>query len=185
MGDGQQGPGAGATSQRAVEDSLRRLQTDVIDLYQSHDDDPGTPLEETLERLRRADQGRQGARDRRVELHRAARLAEALAISAAATACRATRRCSRSTTSYDRAGLRGATRDRCAAAADSASSPSSRWPSGFLTGKYRSEADLGQSARGQGVKKYLNARGLRILAALDEVAKRAHATPGAGARSPG
>jgi aryl-alcohol dehydrogenase-like predicted oxidoreductase len=48
---------------------------------------------------------------------------------------------------------------------------------GFLTGKYRSEADLGKSARGAGVKGYLNERGLRILAALDEVAARLAATP--------
>jgi aryl-alcohol dehydrogenase-like predicted oxidoreductase len=50
--------------------------------------------------------------------------------------------------------------------------------SGFLTGKYRTEADLAQSARGQGVKKYMNDRGMRILAALDEVAKEKHAKPG-------
>ena len=44
--------------------------------------------------------------------------------------------------------------------------------SGFLTGKYRTEADLGQSARGAGVRGYLNPRGLRILGALDQVAQR-------------
>ena len=49
--------------------------------------------------------------------------------------------------------------------------------SGFLTGKYRSEADLGKSARGGGIKKYLNARGQRILQALDDVAKQHKATP--------
>jgi aryl-alcohol dehydrogenase-like predicted oxidoreductase len=49
--------------------------------------------------------------------------------------------------------------------------------SGFLTGKYRSEADLAQSPRGQGVKKYLNERGMKILAALDEVAKSVRAKP--------
>ena len=49
--------------------------------------------------------------------------------------------------------------------------------SGFLTGKYRSEADLTKSPRGQGVKKYLNERGLRILKALDEVANKYHSTP--------
>ena len=47
--------------------------------------------------------------------------------------------------------------------------------SGFLTGKYRTEADLGQSPRGGGVRKYMNPRGMRILAALDQVAQR-HAT---------
>jgi aryl-alcohol dehydrogenase-like predicted oxidoreductase len=48
---------------------------------------------------------------------------------------------------------------------------------GFLTGKYRSEADLGKSPRGGGVKKYLNARGHGVLKALDEVAARHKATP--------
>jgi aryl-alcohol dehydrogenase-like predicted oxidoreductase len=50
--------------------------------------------------------------------------------------------------------------------------------SGFLTGKYRSEADLGKSARGGGVKKYLDKRGMRVLAALDTVAERLNAKPG-------
>ena len=49
--------------------------------------------------------------------------------------------------------------------------------SGFLTGKYRTEADLSKSPRGQGNKKYLNPRGLRILDALDEVAADRRATP--------
>jgi aryl-alcohol dehydrogenase-like predicted oxidoreductase len=49
--------------------------------------------------------------------------------------------------------------------------------SGFLTGKYRSEADFGSSARGQRMSKYLNERGRRILAALDEVAAQHRATP--------
>ena len=48
---------------------------------------------------------------------------------------------------------------------------------GFLTGKYRSEADLAKSPRGQGVKKYLTPQGLRMLQALDAVAKRCQATP--------
>jgi aryl-alcohol dehydrogenase-like predicted oxidoreductase len=50
--------------------------------------------------------------------------------------------------------------------------------SGFLTGKYRSEADLSKSPRGAGVKKYLDARGRRILEALDDVAASHAATPG-------
>ena len=48
---------------------------------------------------------------------------------------------------------------------------------GFLTGKYRSEADLGKSARGPGMKKYLNPHGMEILDALGEVARRLNATP--------
>lgn len=49
--------------------------------------------------------------------------------------------------------------------------------SGFLTGKYRSEKDLSKSPRGQGMKKYLNERGFRILRALDDVGARYHSTP--------
>jgi len=49
--------------------------------------------------------------------------------------------------------------------------------SGFLTGKYRSEKDLSQSARGERVKKYMNDRGVRILQALDQVAKQYNSTP--------
>src|SRR5438552_2557710 len=49
--------------------------------------------------------------------------------------------------------------------------------SGFLTGKYKSAADVANKARGDFVKKYLNERGSRILGALDQVAKRLHATP--------
>ncbi len=49
--------------------------------------------------------------------------------------------------------------------------------SGFLTGKYRSEQDFGKSARGQGMTRYLNERGHRILQVLDEVAAEEHATP--------
>jgi aryl-alcohol dehydrogenase-like predicted oxidoreductase len=48
---------------------------------------------------------------------------------------------------------------------------------GFLTGKYRSEADLGQSPRGAGIKAYLNERGRRILATLDGLAAELDATP--------
>ncbi len=49
--------------------------------------------------------------------------------------------------------------------------------SGFLSGKYRSEADLSKSQRGGRVKKYLNERGFRILKALDEVAAQHNSTP--------
>jgi aryl-alcohol dehydrogenase-like predicted oxidoreductase len=49
--------------------------------------------------------------------------------------------------------------------------------SGFLTGKYRSEADLGKSKRGGGIKKYLNERGFRILHALDQVSKQYNTNP--------
>jgi aryl-alcohol dehydrogenase-like predicted oxidoreductase len=49
--------------------------------------------------------------------------------------------------------------------------------SGFLTGKYRSKADLKQSPRGEDVEQYLTPRGFTVLSALDAVAARHHATP--------
>jgi aryl-alcohol dehydrogenase-like predicted oxidoreductase len=49
--------------------------------------------------------------------------------------------------------------------------------SGFLTGKYRSEADFSKSKRGESVKKHMNARGLKILSALDQVAQQSNSTP--------
>ena len=68
MGDGKVGL-APAYIRQAVDDSLHRLQTDHIDLYQSHDDDPNTPLEDTLGAFAELIQRRQGARHRRQQLH--------------------------------------------------------------------------------------------------------------------
>ena len=159
---------------RAVEDSLKRLQTDVIDLYQSHRDDPETPLEETMEAhaaLVKAGKVRVvGASN-----YSADRLKEALAASAKAGIPR-----------YDtlqplynlcdRAEFEGALQDLCVAE-KIAVIPFYSLASGFLTGKYRSEADLEGKARGGGVKKYVNARGFGIVKALDDVAARHGATP--------
>ena len=72
---------------------------------------------------------------------------------------------------YDRASFDGPLRDLCMAEEIGVITYFSL-AKGFLSGKYRSEADLGQSPRGGGVKAYLNPRGFRILAALDEVASR-------------
>ena len=68
---------------------------------------------------------------------------------------------------YDRASFDGALRDLCIAEEIGVITYFSL-AKGFLSGKYRSEADLGQSPRGGGVKGYLNPRGFRILAALDD-----------------
>jgi aryl-alcohol dehydrogenase-like predicted oxidoreductase len=81
----------------AAEGSLKRLRTDHIDLYQAHQDDPDTPLDETLEAFDRAGEGRQGPGDRGVELP-PARLARSLAVSPT-RAWPATRRSSRSSIS--------------------------------------------------------------------------------------
>ncbi len=84
--------------------------------------------------------------------------------------------CSRCTTSIDRAPYEEALEPLCGKEGLGVI-PYYSLAAGFLTGKYRSEADLAQSQRGKTVKKYLNDRGRRILAALDVVAARCRSTP--------
>jgi len=157
----------------AVEDSLKRLQVDAIDLYQSHQDDPATPIEETLGAYSKLiEQGK--VRAIGASNFGAARLAESLAIAEKYNLPR-----------YE--SLQPEYNLVSRAGYETELEPLIRkenigvisyygLAAGFLTGKYRSEADLAKSARGQGVRKYLDARGLRILAALDEVASRRGAT---------
>lgn len=158
----------------AVEDSLRRLQTDTIDLYQSHEDDAATPLEETLEAfgqlIREGKVRAIGASN-----YSGARLEEALAVSERAGLPRYV--CLQPHYSLiERADYETQLEPVCRAKG-LAVIPYFSLASGFLTGKYRSEKDLGQSVRGGGIKKYLNERGSGILAALDEVAAKLNSTP--------
>jgi aryl-alcohol dehydrogenase-like predicted oxidoreductase len=160
---------------RAVEDSLSRLQTDRIDLYQSHTDDADTPLAETLgayDRLIRAGKVRAiGASN-----YSADRFAEALDTSRK----HGLPRYESMQPNYnliDRSDFESKLQGVCVKNNVGVISYFSL-ASGFLTGKYRSEADLAQGPRGQMVKKYLNERGHRVLAALDEVAKDTACTPG-------
>ncbi len=158
---------------RAVEDSLRRLKTDTIDLYQSHIDDPDTPQQETLETydlLIRAGKVRAiGASQ-----FSAARLREALQIS---QDCGLPRyeTLQPGYNLHDRAGYEGELESVCREHGLGVISFASL-ARGFLTGKYRSEADLANRTRSPWVKGLLTERGFRILAALDEVAARLQAT---------
>jgi len=160
---------------RAVDASLRRLQTDFIDLYQAHDDDAATPLEETLgafaELIKEGKVRAIGASN-----YTAPRLALALDTS-------------------ERLGLpryeslqplynlleRAAYEDELEPLCVERGLGVINFfalAMGFLTGKYRSVADLGKSVRGSGViKQYLNERGLAVLGALDAVAGTIGATP--------
>jgi aryl-alcohol dehydrogenase-like predicted oxidoreductase len=158
----------------SVEDSLRRLQTDYIDLYQSHKDDPETPLEETLEAY--AELIKQGkVRAIGASNYSAERLSEALEVSQRNGYPRY-ESLQPLYNLYDREEYE--TKLEPIVQKNSLGViPYYALASGFLTGKYRSEADLSKSARGQGVKKYLNERGLRILRALDEVSERYKSTP--------
>jgi aryl-alcohol dehydrogenase-like predicted oxidoreductase len=158
----------------SVEDSLRRLQTDYIDLYQSHKDDPETPLEETLEAY--AELIKQGkVRAIGASNYSAERLSEALEVSNRHGYPRY-ESLQPLYNLYDREEYE--TKLEPIVQKNSLGViPYYALASGFLTGKYRAEADLSKSARGQGIKKYLNERGFRILRALDEVSERYNSTP--------
>ena len=158
-----------------VEDSLRRLRTDYIDLYQSHTDDAEAPLEETLAAYQQLiTQGK--VRAIGASNYTAPRLAEALRASAAGKLPRYEslqphyNLCERARFEPDL--------EQLCLEEGVGVIPSYSLASGFLTGKYRAEADLSKSARGAGAKKYLNDRGLRILKALDAVSARLGSRPG-------
>jgi aryl-alcohol dehydrogenase-like predicted oxidoreductase len=160
---------------RAVEDSLQRLQTDHIDLYQAHRDDPDTPLTETLGAF--ADLINAGkVRAIGASNYSATRLAEALAVS---DANRLPRFVSLQPhyNLVERADYESSLESVCKQNGLGVI-PYYGLAGGFLTGKYRSKADLGKSAaRGGSVAKYLDGKGLKVLAALDAVAAAAKATP--------
>jgi aryl-alcohol dehydrogenase-like predicted oxidoreductase len=174
----EMGPGRKGLSKdyiiRSAEESLRRLQTDYIDLYQSHADDPDTPQEETLEAYARlVEQGKVravGASNFDAgRLSRALRLAEERSLPRYESL-------QPLYNLFDRAEFEETLEPLCLEKNVGVIGYYSL-ASGFLTGKYRSEEDLSKSPRGQGVKKYLNERGFRILGALDEVATRHDSTP--------
>lgn len=173
MGDGRKGLGAKYIAQ-AAEDSLRRLRTDRIDLYFSHQDDPETPLEETLAaHAKLIAEGK--VRASGASNYKGARLREAMEIAR-------------------RNKLPGYTvlqphynmmergeyeEDLAPVVAEYGLGvvPYFALASGFLTGKYRSPKDLEGKTRGQSAGKYVNEKGLGVLAVLDEVAGQYGATP--------
>jgi len=159
---------------RAVEDSLRRLQTDYIDLYQAHVDDADTALEETLGAF--GDLIRQGkVRTIGASNFSAARLSQALDLAQARGLPRY-ESLQPLYNLYDRADFENELAPLCVKRGVGVISYFSL-ASGFLTGKYRSQQDLAGRARGTGVAKYLNPRGTAILSALDEVAAAHSRTP--------
>jgi aryl-alcohol dehydrogenase-like predicted oxidoreductase len=173
MGEGKKGLSRKYITE-AVEASLKRLQTDYIDLYQSHDDDKSTSFEETLATY--TDLIKQGkVRAIGASNYDGIRLKEALQVSKdngfAAYECLQPEYNLYEREYYEKE-LEPVCRERNIGVITYYS-----LASGFLTGKYRSENDLAQSGRGQGVKKYLNPRGYKILAALDKISAEYDATP--------
>jgi hypothetical protein len=174
MAPGKKGLSA-AYMKTAVEDSLRRLQTDYIDLYQSHRDDPDTAIEETLT----AYQGLVKAgtvREIGASNFSAARLAESLKVSTDKGLPRY-QSLQPQYSLVERGEFEGALEDLCLAEKIGVIGYYSL-ASGFLTGKYRSAADADGRTRGPRVQKYLNDYGYGVIAALDEVARRYEAKPG-------
>lgn len=159
---------------RSADESLARLRTDYIDLYQSHTEDKETPLEETLEAY--------------AELIKAGKVRVIGASNFQDTTLQAALKISRQKSLpryeslqpeynlYVRNKFEGELETVCRENHIGVI-PYFSLASGFLTGKYRSEKDLENRSRGSRVQKYLNPRGLRILAALDEVSKQHSATP--------
>ena len=158
---------------QAVDKSLQRLGLETIDLYFSHWPDPDTPQEETLDTFATLlASGKVKATG--VSNVNAAQLTEALALKDKGLP--AYQVLQPEYNLYDRAGFETQLRDICVQNRLGVVTYFSL-ASGFLTGKYRSKADLTKSVRGEDVGKYLNSRGMAILAALDEVADRHAAKP--------
>ncbi|PTS94735.1 alcohol dehydrogenase [Pedobacter sp. HMWF019] len=157
-----------------VEDSLKRLQTDYIDLYQSHYDDPETPVLETLEtydELIRAGKVRWiGASNFSAE-----RLKESLETSKKHS-LPVYQTFQPEYNLYSREHFEKEYEELCL---ENHLGVINYYAlaSGFLSGKYRSEADLNKSKRGGGIKNYLNERGFKILKALDQVSEQYNSSP--------
>ena len=158
---------------QAVEESLNRLQTDFIDLYQSHYDDPDTPVDETLEAF--------------------AALIKAGRVRVIGASNFSGMRLIESLNSSERLGIPRYeslqpefnlySREKYETEYEPIIKeknlgvlPYYSLASGFLTGKYRSEQDFNKSVRGTGISKYMTERGFRILSALDEIANQHRVT---------
>ena len=156
---------------KEAEESLRRLQTDYIDLYQSHWDDITTPVDETLEAyaqlIKEGKVRAIGASNFSKE-----RLIDALKASSEKGLPRYETFQPRYNL-YDREEFEKQYQQLCIQE-NLAVIPYYGLASGFLSGKYRSKNDLAKSARGSGVEKYLTPRGFNILNALDKIAEKYH-----------
>lgn len=159
---------------RSVDESLQRLQTDHIDLYYTHFDDNVTPVEETL-----------SAYDEIIKAGKVRYIAasnltpERLTASLKLSAEKGLPRYQALQPHYNLVERAGFEQKYLPIAKEYDLGVMPYWSlaAGFLTGKYRSEADLGKSVRGEGVKKYLDPKGLGVLKALDTVATKHQTQP--------
>lgn len=154
---------------KAAEDSLKRLQTDYIDLYQAHWDDNETPVEETLSAFQ------QLIKEGKVRFIGASNLSpQRLRASLEASERDGLPKYQSFQPEYNLYAREGFENELEKICLDNKLGVINYYSlaAGFLTGKYRSEADASKSARGESNKKYLNGRGFKILEALDDVAAK-------------
>ncbi|MEP6615240.1 MAG: aldo/keto reductase [Ginsengibacter sp.] len=173
MGEGKKGLSKKYILQ-AVNASLERLQTDYIDLYQSHFDDPATPVSETLDAYAELVQ------QKKVKVIGASNMdAERLVASLKYSDENGLPRYETLQPEYNLYNREKFEKEYQQICLENGLSVINYFAlaSGFLTGKYRSDKDLNKSVRGDGMHKYLNTRGYRILSALDEVSERLDSTP--------
>jgi len=158
---------------KAVENSLKRLQTDFVDLYQTHVDVADTPVEETLEAYD------QLVKEGKIRWIGASNFPPERLITSLVASKKhgypSYQTLQPLYNLYDRENFEKGLEQICLDNNLGVISYSSL-ASGFLTGKYRSEADSGKSVRGGGIKKYLNKKGFTILKALDEVSEQYNTT---------
>lgn len=160
---------------KSVDESLQRLQTDHIDLYYTHFDDNTTPVEETL-----------AAYDEIIKAGKVRYIAasnlspERLKASFEAAEKNNLPKYVALQPHYNLMEREGFEQNYAPLAEQFDLSVFPYWSlaAGFLTGKYRDEADLAKSARGEGVRKYLNPKGLEVLKALDQVSTKHNTTQG-------
>lgn len=160
---------------KSVDESLQRLQTDHIDLYYTHFDDNTTPVEETL-----------SAYDEIIKAGKVRYIAasnlspERLKASFEAAEKNSLPKYVALQPHYNLMEREGFEQNYAPLAEQFDLSVFPYWSlaAGFLTGKYRDEADLAKSARGEGVRKYLNPKGLEVLKALDQVSAKHNTTQG-------
>lgn len=158
---------------KSVDESLNRLKTDYIDLYYTHFDDGKTPVEETLEAY---DQIIKAGKVRYIAASNIS--PERLQASFDASEKYGLPKYAALQPHYNLVEREGYEKDYAPFAEKYGLSVFPYWSlaAGFLTGKYRSENDLGKSVRGAGVKKYLNSKGFAVLEALDAIANKHNST---------
>jgi aryl-alcohol dehydrogenase-like predicted oxidoreductase len=159
---------------KSVDESLQRLQTDHIDLYYTHFDDKTTPVEETLQAYN--------------EVIKAGKVRYIAASNVSPERLRESFEVSEKNNlpkyvalqpHYNLMERQGFEKNYAPLAEEFGLSVFPYWSlaAGFLTGKYRTEADLSKSQRGEGIRKYLNDRGMEVLKALDEISAKHNTKP--------